>query len=155
AAVVDATRAAGVLVVVEPISTVLLAGTFYLVPDVGATPVALTGFHDRVVAAVLALGIGEALSVRRLNALAYQVDGLADVAEAQLTADGTPVIDPLVVDGAKLIRPDAAALQAVLLHGFAVASVSRDADGNHVALRLVDAAGAPVRFTAYGLDLAV
>ena len=155
AAVVDATRAAGVRAVPELITTVLVAGTFYLVPGVGAVPAALGDFHDRVVAAIRALGIGESLSVRRLNALAYQVDGLADVAEATLTVAGTPVADPYVVDGAKLIRPDEAGLKAVLLHGFTVAGVTRNGGGNDVALQLVDAGGTPVSFAVYALDLAV
>jgi hypothetical protein len=102
-----------------------------------------------------ALTIGEPLSVRRLDALAFQVGGLADVAEAQLSADGRPVSDPLVVDSAKLIRPDEANLHAVLLRGFEVAATRKAGTANQVDLRLVDATGTAVVFTAFSVDLSV
>ncbi len=145
--VVDATRAAGIHAIAELIQTILVSGTFYLVPD--------TAFLTAVTDAIRALTIGAPLSVRRLNALAYRVGGLADVAEAQLVADGQAVTDPLVVDSAKLIRPDAANLRAVLLRGFEVAATRKVGTANQVDLRLIDATGTAVVFTGYAVDLSV
>jgi uncharacterized phage protein gp47/JayE len=155
AAVVEATRAAGVRAIADLIQTVLVSGTFALVPDTAVPADAPAEFLTAVVEAVRELAIGEPLSVRRLNALAYRVGGLADVAEAQLVADGQAVTDPLVVDRAALIRPDEANLRAVLLSGLEVAATRTVGSAAEVDLRLVDAAGTAVPFTAYAVDLAV
>ncbi len=155
AAVVDTTRAAGIHAVAEQIQTILVSGTFYLVPDTVVPASAPAGFLTAVVAAIRELTIGEPLSVRRLNALVYQAGGLADVAEAQLTANGQPVTDPLVVDSAKLIRPDEAHLDAVLLRGFKATATRRVGTANQVDLQLDDASGAAVVFTGYPADLSV
>ena len=153
--VVDATRAAGIHAVAELIQTILVSGTFYLVPDTAVPAGAPAGFLTAAIEAMRALTIGAPLSVRRLDALAFQVGGLADVAEAQLSADGRPVPDPLVVDSAKLIRPDEANLHAVLLRGFEVAATRKAGTANQVDLRLVDATGTAVVFTAFSVDLSV
>ena len=153
--VVDATRAAGIHAVAELIQTILVSGTFYLVPDTAVPAGAPAGFLTAAIEAMRALTIGAPLSVRRLDALAFQVDGLADVAEAQLSADGRPVPDPLVVGSAKLIRPDEAGLHAVLLRGFEVAATRKAGTANQVDLRLVDATGTAVVFTAFSVDLSV
>jgi uncharacterized phage protein gp47/JayE len=155
AEVVEATRAAGIRAVPDLIQTVLVSGTFYLVPDIGVPAGAPAEFLAAAVEAIRALTIGAPLSVRRLNALAYQVGGLADVAEAQLVADGQPVTDPLVVDRAKLIRPEEGDLRAVLLRGFEVAATRKVGSANQVDLRLVDATGTAVGFTDYAIDLRV
>jgi uncharacterized phage protein gp47/JayE len=154
-AVVDATRAAGIHAVAELIQTVLVSGTFYLVPDTAVPAGASQAFLTAVITAIRALTIGAPLSVRRLNALAFQVGGLADVAEAQLGADGHPVPDPLVVDSAKLIRPDEANLHAVLLRGFEVVATRKAGTANQVDLRVADATGTAVVFTGYSVDLSV
>ena len=153
--VVDATRAAGIHAVAELIQTILVSGTFYLVPDTAVPAGAPAAFLTAVIEAIRALTIGAPLSVRRLNALAFQVGGLADVAEAQLSAGGQPVPDPLVVDSAKLIRPDEANLHAVLLRGFEVAATRKAGTANQVDLRLADATGTAVVFTDYSVDLSV
>lgn len=154
--VVEATRAAGVRAVADLIETVLVSGTFYLVPDTGVTAGAPGQFLAVVLEAIRGLGIGESLSIRRLDALAFQVAGLADVAQAQLLADGQPVTDPLVVDGAQLVRPDEAGLRAVLLRGFEAAETRTVGGGvNEVDLRLVDSGGNEVVFAAYAVDLVV
>lgn len=123
--VVDRTRAAGIIARLEQIKAVMLSGTFFALPDETRSPTAAADFKDAIVASVKGLGIGAPLSVRRLNALAFRVNGLADVAEAQLksTLDGvtTPVTtDPLIVDATQQLRPDEANLSVVVLDGIAV-----------------------------------
>ena len=160
-AVVNATRAAGIRAVADLVTTILVSGTFYLVPDTAVPAGAPAGFLSAAVEAIQALTIGASLSVRRLNALAYRVGGLADVAEAQLLArlsageQPVPVTDPLVVDRAELVRPDEASLRAVLLRGLEVAATSKAGTTSKVDLRLTDQAGAAVQFVSYPVDLSV
>jgi uncharacterized phage protein gp47/JayE len=152
---VEATRAAGIRAVAELIETVLVSGTFYLVPDVPVPATVPAGFLAGVLDAIRTLPIGAPLSVRRLNALAYRVGGLADVAEAQLEAGGEPVVDPLVVDRAKLLRPDEANLRALLLRGLRVAATRKAGDSHEIDLEVMDAAGTAVRFGSFAVDLRV
>ncbi|MDA0166825.1 baseplate J/gp47 family protein [Solirubrobacter ginsenosidimutans] len=141
AATIEATRAAGIRVVADMIETVLVSGVFYLIPDVEPPP----GITDRFVSAVLAefetLRIGAPLSVRRLSALAFQIGGLADVAEAQLDALGAPAQDPLTVGPAQRVQPDEANLRAVLLAGLRLDSFSTSKKVTSYKLQLVDAGG--------------
>ena len=120
--VIDNTRAAGILARTDKVREVLVSGTFYLIPEPAAPATAAGQFLSDVVGAIDALGIGTPLSIRRLNALAYDVPGLADVAEAQLsyaregsTEEPQPVPDPLVVDRSTLVNPHPTDLGAVLV----------------------------------------
>nr|WP_238362809.1 baseplate J/gp47 family protein [Actinopolymorpha pittospori] len=84
AAVVDRTRAAGVMAVPERVRLVTITGQFVLLPSEIEDVAAATTYVDTAAQAIRTLSIGEALSLRRLTSLVYQVPGLADVAEAQL-----------------------------------------------------------------------
>ena len=106
--------------------------------------------------------------MRRVNALAFGVPGLADVAEAQLhyqkedpdrpgeTLSGD-VTDPFLIAQTEVVRPDGAALRAVLLRGWRVPGSPRAIGGGsfEVDLELVDATGAAVTFADLALDLDV
>ena len=96
--VVNDTRAAGIFARISTIDKVSIAGTFYALPDVGMPDNAPENFRQAVVAAIGALPVGGALSLRRLNALVYNVAGLKDVAEAQLTATVRAATQPIATD---------------------------------------------------------
>ena len=163
-AAVDATRAAGVLARVEQITQVTLSGVFYLVPSEAPDAGAAGAFVASAVAAMSALQIGQALSLRRLQAAAFTLPGLADMAEAQLLAHqphpsspGVPVTtDPLFVAASELIRPHAAALRGVMLSALAVSGQRRVAAGEYeIDVQLRDAAGDTPSFHQLALDLFV
>ncbi|UBF27080.1 baseplate J/gp47 family protein [Kovacikia minuta CCNUW1] len=125
--VVEQTRAAGIFARVDAINTIAIAGTFYLIP---ATPIssstrepvrlAMQQFLQQTIAALKTLAIGEPLSIRRLNAFAFNIPALADTAEAQLSTirSGTSqtVPDPFLISDAELIRPDNANLKTTILN---------------------------------------
>jgi uncharacterized phage protein gp47/JayE len=153
---VEGTRAAGILARLDEIERVLISGTFYLIPEPGAAPAAAGPFLAAVAEAVNALAIGAPLSVRRLNALAYNVPGLADVAEAQLEHDrggetGQPVTDPLLIGPSELARPDETNLDAVLVSAL---RAPRTQD-NEIDVQLVDAVENPLGWKSFSMDLAV
>lgn len=161
---VESTRAAGVVARLERINQVTIDGTFLLIPDVTPSSGAPGAFLAAVVDAIDALGIGQALSVRRLNALAYQVSGLAEVAEAQLhfsksdpddpgeVVEG-PVADPLLAERTELIRADRAQLRAVVLAELAVQR--RAGTKLDLEISLKDGAGHEAHFQSFTLDLSV
>jgi len=161
--VTENTRAAGIFaprpVEIEPI---LISGTFYLIPEPDALPAAAGQFASAAAEAIRSLTVGEPLSVRRLNALAYDVPGLADVAEAQLTHDREtppePVSDPFVVDRSELVRPNETGpdrLKAVLVSTLEADSRREDPDdtANEVDLRLVDSDEHPIEWNNFSLDV--
>ncbi len=153
---VEGARAAGILARLDEIDRVLISGTFYLVPEPDASPAAAGPFLAAVAESISALTIGAPLSVRRLNALAYGVPGLADVAEAQLEHDrggeaGQPVADPLLIGPSELARPDEKNLEAVLVSAIEVPE-TRDSE---LDVQLVDAAGNPIGWNSFSIDLAV
>jgi hypothetical protein len=162
--VVEATRAAGVMARLEEIQDVLIAGTFYLIAaEGGASATSLQSFLSRVRELVKAQGIGVPLSVRRLNALAFETPGLAEVAEAQLrftrvvgSATGD-VTDPFLIAPTEIVRPDDANLKAVLLDQMQLQSSVIGTGANRVRLniRLLDTTGAPVVFRRFLLDVTV
>lgn len=164
-AAVERTRAAGVLAKVEEIVTVSVAGTFYLIPAEAAASAAPAQFVASATAAIKSLGIGDPLQVRRLSALAYGVAGLADVAEAQLTAHkplpsspGVPVTsDPLLASASELIRPKQGEIRAVMLAKLAVTGHQRIAAGSAYSLnvQVQDAQGNAPVFRDFSLDLHV
>ena len=108
------------------INEILIRGIFYLIADPPTSPAAVNTFMSAVMNAISQLSIGQTLSVRRLNALVYQIGGFAEVAEAQLQyrkadpahhgqfLDGD-VSDPLLIDRTELVRPDAGRLRGVVL----------------------------------------
>lgn len=164
---IDETRAAGILVRVEAITSVFLSGKVYVIPDTGFAADSLGALKDAIVTALRALGIGEAAYVRRLTALAYQVAGIADVAEAQLDyakkkpGDALPsetgqVGDPFVVKSSELVRPDKDNLSVIALDGLKVTGVYVAA-GNRTDLTLsvVKADGTAVRFRSFKLNVVV
>jgi uncharacterized phage protein gp47/JayE len=153
---VEDARAAGILARLDEIERVLISGTFYLIPESGASPAAAGPFLAAVAESITALTIGAPLSVRRLNALAYNVPGLADVAEAQLEHDrggeaGQPVVDPLLIAPSELARPDKTNLDAVLVSAIKVPQTQ----GNELDVQLVDAAENPIEWESFSIDLAV
>ncbi|HEX6708700.1 MAG TPA: baseplate J/gp47 family protein, partial [Rubrobacter sp.] len=157
---VEETRAAGVLARLDEIEQVLVSGAFYLIPEPDAPSGAVSQFLSAVVEVVNAFAIGEPLSIRRLNALVYDVPGLADVAEAQLEHDrggnaGQPVTDPLLIGPTELVRPDATNLGAVLVGALAVAASRRVGTNNELDLQLLDAEGNPIGWRNFSLDVTV
>lgn len=153
---VEGARAAGILARLDEIERVLISGTFYLIPEPSASPAAAGPFLAAVAESINALAIGAPLSVRRLNALAYNVPGLADVAEAQLEHDrggetGQPATDPLLIGPSELARPDETNLDAVLVSAI---KVPRTQD-NEIDVQLVDAVENPIEWKNFSMDLAV
>jgi uncharacterized phage protein gp47/JayE len=160
--IVDKTRAAGIKPRVTQVSTLTLSGTFYVIPDVaGAGRDALARYRTAVVKALGALGIGEAVSARKLVSLVFQIAGLADVGEAQLDfrrpgdAGTTPIAtDPFLIDPDEQARPDDGAIRVVPLQAL-TASAATLAGGRTISctVKLLDDAGTPVVFR--GLKLAI
>jgi uncharacterized phage protein gp47/JayE len=132
--VIDNTRAAGILARPDRVEQVLVSGTFYLIPEPNAPATAAGEFLSAAVEAVRGLDIGAPLSIRRLNALAYNVAGLADVAEAQLDqeseqeTDRRPVTDPLLVDRSTLIAPHPTDLTAELVSSLRASTVTQEVE---------------------------
>lgn len=163
-AAVDSTRAAGVMARVEQITQVTLTGTFYLVPSEAPDARGAPAFVAAATAAIDALQIGQPLSLRRLQALSYDLPGLADMAEAQLAAHrplpsspGVPVAsDPLFAAGNELIRANAPELRAVMLAAVVAGANRKTAPGKYqIDIQLKDAAGNTPSFHGYSLDLFV
>ncbi|MFD2082923.1 Uncharacterized phage protein gp47/JayE [Actinopolymorpha cephalotaxi] len=123
AAAVERTRAAGVMAVPERVRPVTITGTFVLIRSEIEDPAAASTYADAAAQAIRGLAIGEALSLRRLTSLVYQVPGLADVAEAKLdftrevARPGLPangaVGDLLPVDRSEQATPGALSAVAV------------------------------------------
>jgi uncharacterized phage protein gp47/JayE len=166
--VVEQTRAAGVIARVEEVRNVLISGTFLLVPAENPSAAAPSVFMAAVADAIGKLGIGEPLSVRKLNALAFQVPGLADVAETQLRSRKPDPANPtvflsadvpetLLASSTELIRPDTAALQAVTLTAIKTPAdrLSGTPPGCDIDIQISDRGGAPVAFRNFEIGLAV
>jgi uncharacterized phage protein gp47/JayE len=153
---VEGARAAGILARLDEIERVLISGTFYLIPEPGASPAAAGPFLAAVAESINALTIGAPLSVRLLNALAYNLPGLADVAEAQLEHDrggeaGQPVTDPLLIGPSELARPDETNLDTVLVSAIKVPQTQ----DNELDVQLVDAVENSIEWESFSIDLAV
>lgn len=154
---IERTRSAGIRAVPEVIETVLISGTFFVIPDVSVPSAATAEFRSAVIEQIKTQGIGQSLSLRRLNSFAYGISGLADVAEAQLTSRGTSpgnvVTDPLLIEATQLIRPDPENLTATLLDSLAA---QRQPDTRlGIELWLVDVAGNRISFDNFSLDIMV
>lgn len=123
--VVNDTRSAGIFPRIFTIDKVNIGGVFYLLPDVGIPDTAPTAFQQDVVAAITALPVGGALSLRRLNALVYNEVGLKDVAEAQLTSTvrGTTqaiATDPLTIKATDTLMTSMDAIKVVVIRALVI-----------------------------------
>jgi uncharacterized phage protein gp47/JayE len=152
---IERTRAAGVLVDAKMVTTVLISGKFYVIPAPMVPATALATFKSKVVDAISALTIGEALSVRRLNALVYEVNGLAEVAEAQLENPAGEITDPYLVGRTELLRPDAAKLEVILLASLKATATDATAKGlpHDIDIQLTDTGSNAITFKSFSLDL--
>lgn len=119
---VDQTRSAGIKARVTQVSTVTISGVLCVIPDaIGAGPAAYAAYQQAVVDALAALGIGQAVSPRKLGSLVFRVAGLADIGEAQLdfqrlAAPLQPITsDPFLISPDEQARPDAGAINVVAL----------------------------------------
>lgn len=160
--VVEKTRAAGVMAYLDPIVVLLISGTFYLIPDTQVPQNTASKFTSAVKDEIESLAIGAPLSVRRLNALAFKILGIADVAEAQLMSkrdDDTPkaVVDPLLVTRSEMVRPDKANISALFLVRLDWAKARLDGGKTKciVDIQIVAEHGAAVKFTDFTIDLQV
>ncbi len=123
--VVNDTRSAGIFPRIFTIDKVNIGGVFYLLPDVGIPDTAPAAFRQDVVAAITALPVGGALSLRRLNALVYNEVGLKDVAEAQLTSTvrGTTqaiATDPLTIKATDTLMTSGDAIKVVVIRALVI-----------------------------------
>lgn len=159
---IEEARAAGILARPAKIDTVMISGTFYLIPQPAVTTAAVESFRIAVVDAIRALAIGDPLSARRLNALAYNVPGLADVAEAHLYHDRreTPnqevTDDPFVAEHTELLRPAVPDLEVALVGALRAEKPQRVDDHHEIELQLLDAGGVPApktRWRNFSLDV--
>lgn len=159
---VELTRAAGIMVQLDEIVVVYVAGTFYLIPEGPVPPGGAAKFEALVKDAVEALPIGTPLAARRLNSLAFNIPGIADVAEAKLTAKragvNVPMSEPLPVALGEMIRPDKANIKALFLVRLEWNAERFDAGGGGkfvVDIQLIDENGAAATFNSFALDLQV
>ena len=153
--VVEDTRAAGILAVLNSISNVLISGAVYVVPDVSVPVSAAASYKTALVEALNALEIGKPLSIRKLNALVYGISGLADVAEAQLSSGGTLIsADPFLVKRTELVRPDTNNLSVVLLTGLHVAANTHNLAASTLELQVTSQSGT-VTFQNFSLNLTI
>ncbi|HEX8474425.1 MAG TPA: baseplate J/gp47 family protein [Pyrinomonadaceae bacterium] len=162
---VEKTRAAGVMAYLDEIVVVLISGTFYLIPDTQVPPNAKTKFIEAVKAEMEALPIGAPLALRRLNALAFNTPGIADVAEAKLDARrpdenaSVPVTDPFLVARSEMVRPDNANIKPVFLarlHWLSAAPGPTNSPVRYAAeIQLLDESGVAVEFRDFSIDLHV
>ena len=166
--VVNETRAAGIFATILPIGKVSIGGTFYVLPDTAMPGSAPENFRQAAIAAITALPVGGALSLRRLNALVYNVAGLKDVAEAQLTATPPGVgqfitTDPLTVQATDTLMPDIAAIKVVAVRALVLTDPAKiTVAHNTVAktytlafpVQLTDGA-APLAFLNFNLNINV
>jgi hypothetical protein len=162
--VVASTRAAGVVARIQRINEVRLSGTLYAIPEPGAQQLAAAVLLERVIATLDGLPIAEPLSLRRLTALAYDVPGLAEVAESVLTytrplptpdeEETGPVTDPFIVGPTEVVRAATGELAVVLLAGLAV-TASGSVGEHFLSVTMLDRAGQLAQLTSFEIDLAV
>jgi uncharacterized phage protein gp47/JayE len=157
---IDRSRAAGVIVHTSQTTTGVVSGTFYVIPEPVVPETAPEAFRAAVVASMSALRIGEALSIRRLNAAAYAVGGIADVAEAHLFIDGSDkkIGDPQVVGPTEQLRPGQ--VEVKLLTKLAIISAKATGKGGKNAeleleVQLLAGSEPPAAFDGLSFDVAV
>ncbi len=159
--VVDRTRAAGIKARVTQVTTVLLSGTFYVIPDVsGSGKDAFGRYKTVVVKALSSLGIGEPVSPRKIGSLIFQIAGLADVGEVQLNYvrgvdPVTPVVtDPFLLSAGEQARPDEGGLKIVPIQGLVASAASLAGDGTlTLTLGAKDDTGAAISFRNMQLSI--
>jgi uncharacterized phage protein gp47/JayE len=167
-AAVEGARAAGVLARVEPVLTVQVSGLFCLIPGMPPAPGAGAKFLAAVVDLMDKLAIGEPLALRRLNALAYAIPGLAEVAEPQLDWKKPdpdrpgqmltgPVRDPLLASASELIRPDRNALGSTMLSALRAPAHRSVTAGKvyEIELNLLAGGDVPVSFRGLSLEIRI
>lgn len=164
--VVDGTRAAGILARLETINTMLIKGDFYVIPDRTIPTSAKQNFKTAIIESIQAMGIGDALSVRRLNALVFNISGFADVAEAQLTFEKEDVsnpgnfltgevTDPFLIASTELVRPAEEELAIMILLSITTTSIGISDDHHDLEIQILDELGTAVEFTQFSLDVNV
>lgn len=146
--VIEQTRAAGILVRLTAIRTVLISGTFYVIAERDAPAAAVAQLQRDIVQTIATLGIGDPLLVPRLRALVYRVPGLADSVAEQLERREAGQADRTSLTGATVtaapteqLRPDEANLRVVLLQALRVVGVQNEADRSMLTLQLHNASG--------------
>lgn len=160
-AVVDKTRAAGVMARLDEIVEVAISGVFFLLPSLQTPPAASAKFLQAAIDAIQALSIGEPLSIRRVNSLVYNVTGLADVAEAALSfrkQASDPLRnapDPLLVSRAEVVRPDKANLKAVVLVALQATADRKEPPKFVIDLQIIGADNLAAEFRSFKIDLNV
>lgn len=164
---VERTRAAGVVARVEEVVQLTVSGTFYIIPAGPVSLAAVDTFLDAVAESISALAIGAPLAVKRLNALAFAVPGLADVAEAQLEVrppassdppgPATVVSDLLLASPSQLIRPSRRELKGVVLSQLRMVAYRTRTVGVEydVDLQIEDSRGTVLRFRSLMIDIRV
>jgi uncharacterized phage protein gp47/JayE len=167
-AAIEQTRAAGILVRVQAITRLVISGTIYLIPEPNMPQNAVGSFRAAVLKALIALGAGQALSLRKIGALAYNVRGLADVAEFQLQSQRqdpgatTPAApqpissDTFPVARGELITIDEANLLVRPLVALKVTGSRRTPAGNYTIIaQMLDQNGAAVALNSFSMAVEV
>ncbi len=156
---VEKTRAAGIKARVIQVTSVTLSGRFYVIPDTaGSSKDAYARYKRAVVSALGSLGIGEAVSARKLASLVFGIAGLADVAEPQLDyvrgSDSLAPVDrdPFVLKADEQARPDDGKIDVVPVRALAATAASLAADGTlALTVQARDEADKPIRFRSIQL----
>ena len=153
--IVEETRAAGIKPVYRRISPILITGTWFVIPSPGFPASLPSTLKTAFVDTLNALGIGESLSIKKLNALVYNITGAEEVAEAQLVADGNTVPDPFIVKPTELIRPAEDQLIVQVLTGLEVVGTpTRNIDNNEITTQCTTNAGV-ASFGTFTLDVTI
>lgn len=164
---IENSRAAGILVHSQAVTTVFIKGRLFVIPDAGFAADSLTRLKAEIVKTLKGLAIGEAVAVRRFLAAAYQIPGLSDVAEAQLDfaklkpGESVPsetgvVTDPFAVEPGELIRPDEGNLAVEALAAVKVAGAySAAAHGTSLSISLLKSDGLPALLQSYRIGITV
>ena len=154
---VEQTRAAGISPRLEAILEILVFGTFYVIPDKSFSEEARSSFKAAVVAALKKLGIGEPLVVRRLNALVYDIPGLAEVAEAKLkSSKNVEIKDTYFPARTELLRPDEANkanIAVIRLDALQAAIAEPKTQPSTITIKVKDENNAAVPFNEFSLAL--
>jgi hypothetical protein len=151
--VVDRTRPAGILAdvgVMEPPQ--LVSGDCAVFPTPDYRPNADDVLRTRILDTLSALGVNEPVSLRRLSALGYGVDGIAEVAELVLRLDGAvTTTDPLIPGAGRFLRPGAFAVVALAELS---ATVTRVGEGALLKVGILGG-GKARRFAAFSVPVVV
>jgi hypothetical protein len=163
--VIDATRAAGVLVQLQEIRTVRVFGTVYVIPHRGIAQDVLGGAVERfrtiIIGIINDLSVGDPLPLRRVASRMYQIDVFADIAEVQLRKEGddptAPYQETLLVENTEVMRPKEQAVRVIPLTSLKIAGEpTTDENGNTVLdLQLRTADGVAAKFGLLNLDVTV